>query len=121
MERMTKTIKRQKNKMLIFLSSMKMSGQTLKFDGAEINKKEFHACKQPIGIHSVGMNRIVISDKFKYINKGTKYFIGYVEDSVIWPLCIVLQQVSGYIKYFENSEKNMSFAIEDVCMLIKYN
>ena len=29
------------------------------------------------------------------------------------PLCIILPQMSGYIKYFENGGKNMSFLIKD--------
>ena len=57
-----------------------MSRKTLKFDDAEINKKEFHASKQPVGIHSADINRIAISDKFKHSNKGVKYFIGYAVD-----------------------------------------
>ena len=37
------------------------------------------------------------------------------------PLCIILPQMSGWIKYFENGGKNMSFKIEDDKMRIKYN
>ena len=29
--------------------------------------------------------------------------------------------MSGYIKYFDNSRKNMSFKIEDENVLVKYN
>ena len=34
-------------------------------------------------------------------------------DDVIRPLCIVLPPMSGYINYFDNGGKNMSFLIED--------
>ena len=34
-----------------------------------------------------------------------KYFIDYKEDDIIKPLCTILLQMSGYIKYFENSGK----------------
>ena len=37
------------------------------------------------------------------------------------PLCIVLPQMSGWIKYFENGRKNMSFKIEDDSVSLKYN
>ena len=37
------------------------------------------------------------------------------------PLCIILLQISGYIKYFESRGKNMSFMTEDVSDVIKYN
>ena len=36
-------------------------------------------------------------------------------------LCIVLPQMSAYIKYFNNRGRNMSFKIEDDNVLVKYN
>ena len=36
-------------------------------------------------------------------------------------MCIILPQMNGYIKYFENRGKNMSFIIKDDSALIKYN
>ena len=42
-------------------------------------------------------------------------------DDVIRPLCIVLPQMNGYMEYFDNGGKNMSFVIEDDIVLIKYN
>ena len=41
--------------------------------------------------------------------------------SDITSLCIVLPQMSRYIKNFENGGKNMSFKIEDDKVYIKYN
>ena len=58
---------------------------------------------------SVNVDQIVVYDKFKHNNEGSKYFIGYQEGEIVKPLCIILPQMSGYIKYFENSGKNMSF------------
>ena len=58
---------------------------------------------------SVNVDKIVVSDKFKHRDKGFKYFIGYQEDEIVKPLCIILPQMNGYIKYFE---KNMSFLLE---------
>ena len=50
-----------------------------------------------------------------------KYFIGYShDDDVIRPLCIILPKMSGYIKYFDNGGKNMSFKIEDESVYLKY-
>ena len=34
-----------------------------------------------------------------------KYFIGYEEDDIVKLLYIILPQMSGYIKYFENMGK----------------
>ena len=47
--------------------------------------------------------------------------IGYLHvDDVIRPLCIVLPPMSGYIKYFDNGRKNISFLIEDESVYLKH-
>ena len=53
--------------------------------------------------------------------KGFTYFIDYKDVNIARPLCIILPQMSGYIKHFENGGKNMSFMIEDDSVLVKYN
>ena len=98
-----------------------MSVKTLKFDNITLNKKEFHKSKQPIGLMSVNADQIVVSDKFKHSDDGFKYFIGYQEGKIVKPLCITLPQMSGYIKYFESSGKNMSFMVKDDNVLDKCN
>ena len=82
-----------------------MSEKTLKFNNIRLNKKEFHKSKEPIDLLSVNIDQIVVSDKFKHNNEGFKYFIGY-QDGILRPLCIILPQMSRYIKYFENGSKN---------------
>ena len=54
-----------------------MSEKTLKFNNIRLNKKEFHKSKESIELMSVIIDQIVVSDKFKHISKGFKYFIGY--------------------------------------------
>ena len=98
-----------------------MSEKTLKFNNIRLNKKEFHKSKQPIDLMSVNVDQIVVSDKFKHSDKGFKYFIGYQEREIVKPLCIILRQMNGYIKYFESGGKNMSFLIKDDEVLDKYN
>ena len=98
-----------------------MSEKTLKFDNIEVNRTEFHESKQPIDLNLVDTDKIVISDKFKRSDDGFKCFIGYKEDDIINPLCIILIQMSGYLKHFEKSEKNMSFMIENDIVLVKNN
>ena len=61
---------------------------------------------------SVNIDQIVLSDKLKHNNERFKYFIGYLEGGIVNPLCIILSQISGYIKYFENGSKNMTFFIK---------
>ena len=90
-----------------------MIEKTLKFNNIKLDKKEFHKSKEPIDLLSIDVDQIVISYKFKHNNEGFKYFTGQLEDEVVKPLCIILPQVSGYIKYFENGGKNMSFLIKD--------
>ena len=81
-----------------------------------LNKKEFLKSKQPIDLKSVNVDQIVGSDRFKHSDDGFKNLIGYQEGEIVKQLCIILPQMSGYIKYFENSGKNMSFFVRD-----KYN
>ena len=98
-----------------------MSEKTLKFNNIRVNKKEFHKSKQPIDLMSVNVDQIVVSDKFKHSDEGFKYFIGYQEDEIVKPLCIILPQMSGYIKYFESGGKSMSFVFKDGDVFDKYN
>ena len=98
-----------------------MSGEKLKFDKIRVNKKEFHKSKQPIDLELVNVDQIVVSDKFRHNDDDFKYFIGYKEGEIVKPLCIILPQMTGYIKYFENGRKNMSFVIKDDYVLDKYN
>ena len=97
-----------------------MSEKTLKFNNIRLNKEEFHRSKEPIELMSVMVDQIVVSDKFKYNNEGFEYFIGYRKGEIVKPLCIILPQMGGYIKYFENRSKNMSFLIKDDEVWKKY-
>ena len=89
-----------------------MSEKTLKCNDIRLNKKEFHKPKEPIDLLSADVDQIVVCDKFKHNNEGFKHFIGYLEGGIVKPLCIILPQMSGYIKYFENGGKNMYFLIK---------
>ena len=77
------------NKWVLFLPSMRMSEETLKYDHIRVNKKEFHKSKQPINLDLVNVDQIVVSDKFKHSDDGFKYFIGYKEGEIVKPLCIL--------------------------------
>ena len=82
-----------------------------------LNKKEFYKSEELIDLMSVIVDQIVVSDKFKHNNEGFKYFfIGYLEVGIVKPLCIILPQMSVYIKYFENDGKNISFLIKEVVL-----
>ena len=96
-----------------------MSEKTLRFENIKLDKKEFHKSKQPIDLDLVNVVQIVISDRFKHSDDDFKYFIGYKEGEIVKLLCIILPEMSGYIKYFENGGENMSFLIKDDNVLDK--
>ena len=98
-----------------------MSQKALQFNNIILNKNKFHKSKEPNDLLSVNVDQIVVSDKFKHNNEGFKYFTGFQKGEIVKPLCIILPQISGYIKYFENRGKNMSFLIKDDEVLDKYN
>ena len=73
---------------------------------------------------SVNIDQIVVSDKFNNNNNNNsnsfRYFIVYQEGEIVKPLCIILPQMSRYIKYFEYGGMNMSFLIKDDEVREKY-
>ena len=61
-----------------------MSEQTLTFDENVAHKKTIHASKEAVALDSVESSRILVSDKFKHSENGSKFFIGYLHnDDVI--------------------------------------
>ena len=62
-----------------------MSKKTLKFHNVKLNKKEFHAPKQPITLDLVNVNQILISDKFKIVIQVLN-ISSYNDDNVLRPL-----------------------------------
>ena len=55
--------------------------------------------------HSVDLSKIVVSSRWKLNDITYKYFCGYLNNDVIKPLCVILPQMSGYVKYFNNGEE----------------
>ena len=104
-----------------FFLNIKNKWKKLKYNNIRLDKKEFHKSKEPIDLLSVNVDQTVVSDKFKHNNEGFKHFIGYQKGEIVKSLCIVLPQMSGYIKYFENGSKNMSFLIKDDEVWNKYD
>ena len=110
-----------KNKLInLPVHNIIMSEKTLKFNNVKVNKKEFHKSKLANDLDSVDTNKIVVSDRFRHSEECFKYFIGYQEDEIVKPLCIILPQMNGYIKHFENGGKNMSFLIKNSDLREKY-
>ena len=59
--------------------------------------------------------------KVKHDGKSFDYFIAYVDCDVVRPLCIMLPQMSRFIRYSDNSGKNMLFTIKDDKVMVKNN
>ena len=84
-------------------------------------KKEFYSSKQAISLDSVDLDKIIVSSKWKINETTYKYLCGYLNNDVIQPLCVTLPQMNGYIKYFGNGGKNMTFVTDNEKVYDKYN
>ena len=94
--------------------------KSINFNNEKINKKTFYNNKKQFNIHQIDTNKVLISKPEPYGKKNTiKYIIGY-NDNVIRPLRIFLPKIIGYIKYFDDDKKTMSFLVDDAELLIKY-
>ena len=90
-----------------------MSSRKIKFGDKEVNKKEFYSSKQAIPLDSVDLDKIIVSNKWKINDTTYKYLCGYLNNDTIQPLCVIFPQMNGYIKYFDDGGKNMSFVTDD--------
>ena len=98
-----------------------MSLKKIKFGDKEVDKKEFYSSKQAISLGSVDLDKIVVSNKWKINETTCKYLCGYLNNDVIQPLCVILPQMHGYIKYFDNGGKNMTFVADNEKVYDNYN
>ena len=98
-----------------------MSSQKIKFGDKEVDKKKFYSSKEAILLDSIDLSKIVVSSRWNLNDTTYKYFCGYSNNDVTKPLCVVLPQMNGYIKYFDNGGKNMSFVTDDKEVYEKYD
>ena len=98
-----------------------MSLKKIKFGDKEVNKKEFYSSKQAISLDSVDLDKIIVSSKCKINETTYKYLCGYLYNDVIQPLCVILPQMNGYIKYVDNGSENMTFVTDNEKVYNKYN
>ena len=89
----------------------------------EIKKliKKIYSSKEAILLDSVDLSKIVVSSRWKLNDETYKYFCEYLNNDVIKPLCVILPQMNGYIRYFEDGGKNMSFTTYDEKVYEKYD
>ena len=98
-----------------------MSSIKIKFRDKEVDKKAFYSSKEAILLDSIDLSKIVVLSKLKINDTTYKYFCGYLANDLIQPLCVILPQMSRYIKYFDDGGKNMSFVTRDKEVFEKYN
>ena len=98
-----------------------MSLKKINFGNKEVDKKKFHSSKEAILLDSVDLSKIVVSSRYKINDTTFNFFCGYLNNNPIKPLCVILPQVDGYIKYFDDRGKNMSFVTDDEKIYEKYN
>ena len=81
-------------------------------------------------LDSVDLSEIVVSSRWKLNDTTYKYFCGYLNNDttgsssserIIKPLCVILPQVNGHIKYFDDGQKNTSFVTDDEKVHEKYD
>ena len=68
-------------------------------------KKKNYSSKEAILLDSVDLSKIVVSSRWKLNDIIYKYLCGYLNNDVIKPLCVILPQMNGYIKYFDDGGK----------------
>ena len=98
-----------------------MSSQKIRFGDKEVDKKKFYLSKKAILLDSADLSKIVVSSRWKLNDTTYKYFCGYLNNDVIKPLCVILPQMDGYIKYFDNGRKNMPYVTDDKKVYEKYD
>ena len=97
-----------------------MSGKNINFEDRKIKKRDFYKSKKAFKTDDTGVNKVLVSKEEAYVtNKSFKYFVGYNDNDDIRPLCIMLPQMTGYVKFFE-SNKKVPFKISDNKLLKKY-
>ena len=87
----------------------------------KIKKSDFYKNKKVFQIDNIDVNKIFVSKKEPYGTKNShKYFIVYNDNDVIRPLCVRLQEMTGYArKFVENT--TMPFRANDKQLLKNYN
>ena len=98
-----------------------MNSRKIKFGYKAVDKKEFYSSKQTIPLGSVDLDKIVVSNKWRIDDTTYKYLCGYLNNDTIQSLCAILPQMNGYIKYFDDGGKNMSFVTDDEEIYERYN
>ena len=96
-----------------------MSEKTIHFGDKKIIKKYFYNNKKQLNIEDIDINKILISKPETYENSMRKYIIGY-NDNTISPLQLFLPKLIGYLKFFNDGARKMSFFTDNNEFLERY-
>ena len=81
-----------------------MNEELLMFGENRINKRKFHYTKTPIWINNEDIHKTLVSDKIAFGKKSYEYFIRYKDGRRISHLCIMLPEMSGSVKMFDETK-----------------
>ena len=81
-----------------------MNMKSTAFSDTDIEKRVFHYSKCPLNINDVDIDKIIKSIKVSVSKKGFKYFIGFKDKENVKPLCILLPNMTGYTKRFDETK-----------------
>lgn len=81
-----------------------MNEELLIFGENRINKRKFHYTKTPVWINNEDIHKTLVSDKIAFGKKNYKYFIRYKDGRRISHLCIMLPEMSRYVKMFDETK-----------------
>ena len=88
-----------------------MSGKNMNFDNKKIRKSDFYRNKKITKTDDIDVNKILVSKKESYGTKNSfKIFIGYNDNDVIKPLCIILSKMTCYARKLDENA-TVSFRI----------
>ena len=83
-------------------------------------KKTFYSFKEAILLDFVDLSKIVVSSRWKLNDTTYKYFCGYLNnDGIIKPLCVILPQMNGYIKYFDTDVEKVYEKYDEIWNVVK--
>ena len=81
-----------------------MNEELLIFGENRINKRKFHYTKTPVWINNEDIHKTLVSDKIAFGKKSYEYFIRYKDGRRISHLCIMLPEMSRYVKMFDETK-----------------
>ena len=81
-----------------------MNEELLIFGENRINERKFHYTKTPIWINNEDIHKTLVSDKIAFGKKSYEYLIRYKDGRRISHLCIMLPEMSRYVKMFDETK-----------------